>query len=117
MEINSPALFIEINSSEYIFIVGNENENGDFKLIYECKTNPDGIEDNRIADFNLVLNTIKKNVYIIEQKLNFTFKETILILNNFDCSFINITGFKKLNGSQILKENITFILNNFIFLP
>jgi cell division protein FtsA len=112
MEINSPALFIEINSSEYIFIVGDENENGDFKLIYECKTNPDGIEDNRIADFNLVLNTIKKNIYIIEQKLNFTFKETILILNNFDCSFINITGFKKLNGSQILKENITYILNS-----
>ena len=69
-------------------------------------------KDNRITDFNLVLNIIKENIYTIEQKLNFTFKETILILNNFDCSFINLTGFKKLNGSQILKENITYILNS-----
>ena len=35
----------------------------------------------------------------------------VLILNNFNCSFINLSGFKKLNGSQLLKENITYILN------
>ena len=48
---------------------------------------------------------------MIEEKFNFTFKEIILILENFDLSFINLTGFKKLNGSQILRENITYILN------
>ena len=112
MEINSPTLFIEINNSEYIFSVGDENGLDEFKLIYEYNTNSEGIKNNRISDFNLVLNIIKKNIYDIEQKLNFTFKETILVLNNFDCSFINLTGFKKLNGSQILKENITYILNS-----
>ena len=35
----------------------------------------------------------------------------ILILDNFDIKFINLSGFKKLNGSQILRENITYILN------
>ena len=71
-----------------------------------------GIENSRIADLESVLKIIKKNLYILEQKLNFTFKETVLILNNFNYSFLNVSGFKKLNGSQILKENITYILNS-----
>ena len=39
------------------------------------------------------------------------FKEIILILDNFNFEFINFSGFKKLNGSQILNLNITYILN------
>ena len=112
MEIYSPTLFIEINNSEYIFAVGDANEQENFNLIYKFITPIQGIENYRIVDFDLAFNTIKKQIYIIEQKLNFTFKETILIINNFNCSFINLAGFKKLNGSQILKENITYILNS-----
>ena len=112
MEIYSPTLFIEINNSEYIFAVGDANEQENFNLIYKFITPIQGIENYRIVDFDLAFNTIKKQIYIIEQKLNFTFKETILIINNFNCSFINLAGFKKLNGSQILKENITYILTS-----
>jgi len=112
MEIYSPILFIEINNSEYIFAVGDENKKKDFKIVYKYIEQLKGIQKNRITDFDLVFNTIKKNIYAIEQKLNFTFKETFLIINNFDCSFINLAGYKKLNGSQILKENITYILNS-----
>jgi cell division protein FtsA len=112
MSIYSPKLFIEINNSEYIFVVGDKRDNEDFKLIYKCFVPIQGIKNNKIIDYNLVYSTIKKNIYIIEEKLNFTFKETVLIINNFNCSFVNLTGFKKLNGSQILKENITYILNS-----
>ena len=112
MKIYSPTLFIEINNSEYIFAVGDENEQEKFNLIYKIIVPNLGIKNYRIIDFDLAFNTIKKQIYIIEQKLNFTFKETIIIINNFNCSFINLTGFKKLNGSQILKENITYILNS-----
>ena len=112
MQINSPKLFIEINNAEYIFAVGDENDKENFKLIYKSIVPIQGIKSSKIIDFNLVFNTIKKNIYIIEQKLNYTFKETILIINNFNYTFINLTGFKKLNGSQILKENITYILNS-----
>jgi cell division protein FtsA len=112
MKIYSPNLFIEINYSEYIFIVGDENENNEFKLIYKHTVPIQGIENYRIIDFDLVFNILKKNIYLIEQKLNFTFKMTTLIIDNFNCSFINFTGFKKLNGSQILKENIIYILNS-----
>ena len=112
MQINSPTFFIEINKREYVFAVGDINENNDFKLSYKDSLPLQGINNNKITDYDLVYNTIKKIIYLVEQKLNFTFKETIIILNNFDCSFINITGYKKLNGSQLLKENITYILNS-----
>ena len=51
----------------------------------------------------------------IEEKVNHTFKDLILILNNFNISFLNLTGFKKLNGTQISKENVTYILNSLKF--
>ena len=112
MEINSPSLFIEINNSEYIFVVVDNNEQDNFKVIYKCTESIQGINNSKITDFDQVLNDIKKNIYLLEEKLNFTFKDVVLIINNFNCSFINLSGFKKLNGSQVSKENITFILNS-----
>ena len=112
METNSPILFIEINNSKCIFSVGEEDDRGDLKLLYKFVEPIQGIENFRITNLDLIFKTIKKNIYQIEQKLNFIFKDTILIINNFNCSFINLSGYKKLNGSQILKENITFILNS-----
>ena len=112
MEINSPSLFIEINNSECVFVAGDKNKQDDFKIIYKCTEPIKGINNSKITDFVQVFNVIKKNIYLLEEKLNFTFKDTVLIINNFNCSFINLSGFKKLNGSQILKENITYILNS-----
>ena len=112
MEINSPSLFIEINNSEYIFVVVDNNEQDNFKVIYKCTESIQGINNSKITDFDQVFNDIKKNIYLLEEKLNFTFKDVVLIINNFNCSFINLSGFKKLNGSQVSKENITFILNS-----
>ena len=112
MQPNSPILYIEINKTEYIFAVGLNDDENHFKLIHKESTPIQGITNNKITDFKLVHDTLKKNIYLIEQKINFTFKETILIINNFDYSIVNLTGYKKLNGSQLLKENITYILNS-----
>ena len=48
MEIYSPTLFIEINKSDYIFLVGDENEQGNFILIYKYIVPIQGIENYRI---------------------------------------------------------------------
>jgi cell division protein FtsA len=112
MPIYSQTLFIEINNFEFIFAVGDISEQNNFKIIYKVVTPIQGITNHKITDFDLAVNIIKKNIYLIEQKINFTFKNTILVTNIFNCSFINLTGFKKLNGSQVLKENITYILNS-----
>ena len=60
-----------------------------------------GINEKQISDFQLINDLFKKNIYSIEQKLNFTFKEVVLLIDNFDCSLINFSGYKKLNGSQL----------------
>ncbi len=108
----SKTLFIEINLYEYIFLVGENLENEEFKLIYKNSTPLIGIKDNKISDFDLIYNTLKKNILVIEQELNIIFKEAVIILNNLNSSLINFSGYKKLNGSQLAKENITYIINS-----
>ena len=80
--------------------------------IYKKDISNVGFQNGKVFDFEQSFNFIKENIYTIEQKFNCTFKEIVLILDYFNPTFINITGFKKLNGSQILKENITYILNS-----
>ncbi len=108
----SPILFVEINKYEYIFIAGEINENGNFRLVENNIIPIEGINDNKITNLEKVNQIIRENIYSIEQKLNFIFKEVILIINNFDCLLINFSGFKNLNGSQLEKDNITYLLNS-----
>ena len=105
-------LYLEINNFSFIFLAGESDENKNFKITYKLEIPLQGIDNSRITNLEQVTDVIKKNIYIIEQKLNHTFKELVLILENFELTFINLSGFKKLNGSQILRENITYILNN-----
>ena len=104
-------LYIEINSYDLIFFIGVSDEQDNYKIIHKLKREIDGINNNRITDFDIIFNLVKENIYLVEQKVNCTFKEIILILDNFNPSFINLSGFKKLNSSQVLRENITYILN------
>ena len=104
-------LYIEINNLNFIFFVCKIDEENNFHKIYEKVTPIEGIKNNCFSDLEKAFNTIKENIYLTEQKFNYTFKEVILILENLNSSLINISGFKKLNGSQIVKENITYILN------
>ena len=112
MKKNYLTLFIEINNSHISFLVGeNSNfENTNLKLNIDVPI--EGFDKNKIFDFKKVFNILKENIFLIEQKVNFTFREIILILDNCNPLFINISGFKKINGSKILKENITYILNS-----
>ena len=108
---NLPKLFINIGDVEISLIVGNNNDQNSFEILEKLILPIDGISENRIVDLDKITNVIKKNIFIIEQKVNYTFKDIVIILNNLDISFLNLCGFKKLNGTQISKENITYILN------
>ncbi len=111
MQSKSPMLFIEIDKIKFNFVVGKNLENNDFKIIHKFSTPVQGIIDNKIIDFNLIFEIFSKNIFLIEQKINHVFEEVVIVINNFDCSLINFSGFKKLNGSQLVKENVTYILN------
>ena len=103
---NLPKLFISIGDLEISLIVGHNNDENSFELLEKLILPIDGISNNRITDLDKITNLIKKNILTIEQRVNYTFKDIIVILNNFRTSFLNISGFKKLNGTQISKENI-----------
>ena len=109
---NSPKLFISIGDFEICLIAGYNNDQNSFEFLEKLVLPIIGITNKRITDLDKISNLIKKNILIIERKINYTFKSIIVILNNFEISFLNLCGYKKLNGTQISKENITYILNS-----
>ena len=109
---NLPKLFISIEDTKIYLISGYNNDQNSFELLEKLIIPIYSISNNSITDLDKIVKIIKKNVLIIEQKVNYTFKDITVILNNFKISFLNLSGFKKLNGTQISKENITYILNS-----
>ena len=97
MQVKSPNLFIEINNLEFVFIVIDNLGDNEDKFLYKNSVPLEGMENNKISDFDLVFNTLKKNIFLIEKKLNYVFKDVILVLNYFDYSLKNLSGFKRLN--------------------
>ena len=112
MEIDHPTLFIEINDTNYIFVAGTHDENQNLKVTEKIIVPSTGMDQNKFVNIDQANEEIKKNIAIIEKKLNYIFKDVTVVIDNFDYSCINISGFKKLNGSQVLKENISYILNS-----
>ena len=99
-----PTLFLEINKKNFIFIIGKIDQNNILKTKYILEVPLKGIENNRISNFDDIFKVIKENILIVEQKFRHTFKELVLILENFNPTFVNISGYKNLNGSQILEK-------------
>ena len=112
MQADIPDLFVEINYSNYIFVVGIYDDSQNFKIIEKIIAPNEGINNNKFINIGQAQEAIRKNVQAIEDKLNYVFKNVTIVLDNFHYSCINISGFKKLNGSQVLKENISYILNS-----
>ncbi len=109
---NQLTLFVEINKKNFIFVAGKYDENQNFEITYKIITPSNGISNNKFVNIELVDGIIKKNVQLIEKKLNHIFKDVVVVSDIFEYSSINISGFKRLNGSQVLKENISYILNS-----
>ncbi len=104
-------LFLEINQLNFIFFVTKSDDRNNFKTVYKIYVPIVGFQNNNITDIEKVSSLIKENIYLIEKKFNSTFKEVVLIFENLSFKFLNISGYKALNGSQILRENITYIIN------
>ena len=111
MEINKPYLFIDIDDKKFTFLVVEYNEDFNFKELDSLNIESAGVEDGKIIDIQASIKIIKENLNLIEKKIGFTFKNATIINNQYNFSCINISGFKKLSGSQISNEDISFILN------
>ena len=112
MKENPFVLFAEINRSSFIFIAGKYNNNQNFEISEKIIAPVEGIHENKLTNIDLAIKIIEKNVVTIERKLNHVFKEVHVIIDLFEYTCVNISGFKKLNQTQILKDNISYILNS-----
>jgi cell division protein FtsA len=112
MKINEPHLIIELNDKHFIFLVVKYNEDLEFKTLHLNFVPSSGIIKGKIVDINISKKIIKENLDSIEKKINFIFSHVTLICDQEDFTCTNISGFKKLSGSQIQNEDILYILNN-----
>ena len=111
MQNNYRSLLIEINNFSFKFnVISIEKDN--LKILYSDTIENKEVFKNEISNYDSVINLLKKAIFKIEQKLKYVFKEAVIIIENLESSVINISGYKKLNGSQLVKENITYIINS-----
>ena len=93
---DSLILYLEINNLNYVFFVGERDEQNNLKIIYKSEVNLQGIENNRISDLEIIYSLLQKNIFIIEKKFNHTFKEIDRLF--YDDGYINNNSFRGLRG-------------------
>ena len=62
MQINIPTLFVEVNLSSYIFVVGTYDANQNFKIIDKIIVLNKDIKENKFTNISQAQEVIKKNI-------------------------------------------------------
>ena len=112
MHIDKPTLFLEINDNYFVFLVVKYSDDQNYKIITHSKIVSKGLKNSKIVDVKTSSILIKDNIEKIEKEINYIFRDINIIsdLNSIRC--INVSGFKKLNGSQVLEENVTRLIQH-----
>ena len=105
-------LIIEIDDDKIKYAVFQIDEKLDYELISKKISYNAGIKKGKISDFDYTAKIINDDLHGIEKEVDKVFNSISVILNQNDVFCTNLTGFKKLNGSQISNEDISYILNN-----
>ena len=86
MDIKSPILLIEINDNKFKFIVGEIDNEDNFKLIFKNTFLFEGISDNKIINFDLVFNSINQLSITLNKNLK-KFLEKLPVLDDCNTSY------------------------------
>ena len=112
MKLNEPYLIIDINDNKIIIFVISFNEKNNFKILKKNILNSTGIQNGRITDIEIASQLIKKSINNIEEDISYFFSNVTVIINPTQINSLNVSGYKKLNGSQVSNDDITYILND-----
>jgi cell division protein FtsA len=112
MQLNEPYLIIDLDDNKIVFFVITYNQNKDYKIIKKIIIDSVGIQNGRTIDVDLVTQLIKKTINSIEDEINHFLLHATVVINPNNVNCLNVSGYKRLNGSQISKEDITYILND-----
>ncbi len=105
-------LFVEINDDNFFVAVGEYDDELNFKIVEKEIFSPSGFKNGKLDNVGLSGDNLKKVINKIEKNSNFLFKDVNIVINQKDFDCVNVSGFKKLNGNQILAEDISYILND-----
>ena len=112
MQLNEPYLVIDLNDNKIIFFVVLFSEKKDFKVLKKIVLETTGIQNGRIINIETVSQLLKKTITLIEEDINYYFSNTTVIINPNQINCLNVSGYKKLNGSQVSNKDIVYILND-----
>ena len=112
MNISKPYLFVDIDINRIIFCAVKYNEDLNFKVLEKKIVHLKFNENQKINNLDKFSDLIKKETSELEKKLNIVFKKVVLTYYPENLQIVNISGFKKVNGEQILHEDISYIIND-----
>jgi len=112
MKLNEPYLIVDLSDNKIIFFVVSFDEKNNFRLLKNIILKSVGIQNGHIVDIAAVSQLLKKNINNIEEDINFFFSKITVIINPTQINSLNVSGYKKLNGSQVSNDDITYILND-----
>ena len=105
-------LFIEIKNDKFLIVVGKYDDELNFEIIEKDTINQVIYKNKKIENLDLIVDILRKKINTIEKKLNVFFSDVNIIISKSHVDCINVSGFKKLNGNQILSEDISYIIND-----
>ena len=105
-------LFVEINDTNFLVAVGEYDDELNFKIVEKEIFSPSGFKNGKVVNLEISGDNLKKTINKIENRSNLFFNDVNIIINQSDFDCVNVSGFKKLNGNQILSEDISYILND-----
>ena len=109
---NKKNLFVEINDDNLLVAIGEHDDELNFKIIDKEIVSFPGFKNGKVVNLEVSIENFKKIINKIENRYNLFFPDVNIIINQTDLNCINVCGFKKLNGNQILSEDISYILND-----
>jgi len=112
MQSKKPYLVIDLNDNKVVFFVVSFNEKKDFKLLKKVILEIEGIQNGRVINIETVSQLLKKTINSIEDDIGYFFSNAAVIINPNQINCLNVSGYKKLNGSQVSSEDIVYILND-----
>jgi len=111
MENNTAKIIAELDDEIIKYTVFQLNEKSDYEILIKKISRNPGVKKGNVIDINNTSKFIIKDLEEIEKKLDKIFSGISIVVNQKEILCTNCSGFKKLNGSKVEKEDLDYILN------
>ena len=97
-------LYLEITKQSLTFYVLQSENLENFKILHKSNIKISESEDYKFFDIDRITEIVKKNIYHIEQEINYTFKDVILIFSVGGGTIKNNVSVNLINAIKLAKK-------------